>query len=142
MAIKDRNGALHSEKIGQFVSNGEGESSGFDVEKLKREPRGHLSTIIPGRGEPLNISLDFFSESKLDKDASKSLRRGIRRIKKNLELHRLKIKHPEKYSKDWDSLSESLKEKRIEYWKKEINEKIEAIQRRKNILRERGEDDE
>ena len=90
----------------------------------------------------VNIPLDFFSESKLYEDASESLRKGIRSIKKNLELHRLKIKHPEKYSKDWDSLSESLKEKRIEYWKKEINEKIEAIQRRKNILRERGEDDE
>ena len=142
MAIKDRNGALHSEKNGQFVSSGESESSGFDVEKLSKEPRGHLSTIIPGKGEPLNIPLDFFSESKLDKDTSKSLKKGIRSIKKNLELHRLKIKYPEKYSEDWNSLNESRKKQRIEYWQKEINEKSEAIQRRKNILRERGEDDE
>ena len=51
MAIKDRNGALHSEKNGQFVSNGEGESSGFDVEKLSKEPRGRSGTIRPGVGE-------------------------------------------------------------------------------------------
>lgn len=141
MATRDRNGDLHSEKNGQYVSKG-GESANFDVEALEKQPRGHDATIRPGEGKLVNIPLDFFSESKLYEDASESLRKGIRSIKKNLELHRLKIKYPEKYSKDWDSLSESLKEKRIEYWKKEINEKIEAIQRRKNILRERGEDDE
>ena len=51
MAIKDRNGALHSEKNGQFVSNGDGESSGFDVEKLSKEPRGRSGTIRLGVGE-------------------------------------------------------------------------------------------
>ena len=51
MATRDSNGDLHSEKNGQFVSNGEGESSDFDVEALEKQPRGHDATIIPGKGE-------------------------------------------------------------------------------------------
>ena len=51
MATRDKNGALHSEKNGQYVSKGgESGSSGFDDEKLSKEPRGRSGTIVPGEG--------------------------------------------------------------------------------------------
>ena len=52
MATRDRNGALHSEENGQFVSGGGGDGSGFDVEKIEKQPKGHLATVVPGREDP------------------------------------------------------------------------------------------
>lgn len=52
MATKDRNGALHSEENGQFVSKGDSDNVVFDVEKLEKQSRGQPASIIPGKGEP------------------------------------------------------------------------------------------
>jgi hypothetical protein len=71
MAIKDRNGALHSEKNGQFVSNGEGESSGFDVEKLSKEPKGRSGTILPGRGEEPELQTSGATSGAIDPDSER-----------------------------------------------------------------------
>lgn len=65
MATRDRNGALHSEKNGQFVSGGDSGSSGFDVEALEKQPRGHDATIRPGEGEPPDEARSLALEYKL-----------------------------------------------------------------------------
>ena len=44
-----------------------------------------------------------------------------------------------KYIEDWDERNEQYRKGIVEYWKKEINERDRAIERRKVKLRERGE---
>ena len=97
MAIKDRNGALHSEKNGQFVSNGESESSGFDVENLSKEPRGRSGTIVIGRNESaeekqIESSYDMnalTAEIEADpENASRILRQAIADGRVNTRVHK------------------------------------------------------
>lgn len=97
MATRDRNGALHSEENGQFVSGGGGDGSGFDVEKIEKQTKGHLATVVPGRGEPTGErkansiydmnALTFAIESD-PRSAARILRQAIVDGKVNTKVHR------------------------------------------------------
>mgnify|MGYP003571421879 CR=1 FL=1 len=63
-------------------------------------------------------------------------KKGIRSLNKQIEKHKDKINNPEKYVKDWESLSQEKKMWNIDYWEKEIKRYEKNIEK---IKKEIGE---
>ena len=96
MATEDRNGCLHKDADGKFVSKNKTEDKAYD-------------------------SKDSFSELIVSNQTGiRKLKKGIEKIKSNIKKHENKIKHPELEYPEWDSFPEYKKNGSIEYWKKEI----------------------
>lgn len=70
---------------------------------------------------------------------SNQLRKGIRSLNKDLELHLKKIEHPEKYCVDWHLRNDRAKIGLIKHWLHEIKNFKESIQNRVDELNRRGE---
>ena len=56
----------------------------------------------------------------LKAEEEKRKAKAIRSYEKQIELHQRKINNPKEYVKDWESKSERYKLGLINYWKKEI----------------------
>ena len=75
----------------------------------------------------------------MENQTSAQLRKGIRSLNKDLELHLDKIENPEKYCTDWNFKDEREKIGLIKHWRHEIKNFAESIQNRIEELEKRGE---
>ncbi|MBR2518831.1 MAG: hypothetical protein IKE46_03470 [Selenomonadaceae bacterium] len=87
----------------------------------------------------MNFDLQFFGEDAIEHQSPNQLRKGIRSLKKKIELHLAKIENPAKYCEDWHSRDERAKLGLIRHWRKEISDTEESIQNRIDELAKRGE---
>ena len=87
----------------------------------------------------INLDMQFFAEKDLEKQSSTSLKRGIRSLNKEVELHKEKLKNPQNYDEDWKNRSEKEKAGLLRHWRKEISNQEESINNRIEELRKRGE---
>ena len=87
----------------------------------------------------MNFNLQLFAEQSLQNQTSVQLRKGIRSLKKDLELHLKKIEHPADYCVDWNLRDERAKAGLIKHWLHEIKNFNESIQNRVDELAKRGE---
>ena len=124
------------DKDGKFT-DGKNGSDGQTAEEIAKEIFPHLTR----ERKLVKIDLQFFTEkeSDLPKQETSSIKRSIRRLNRRILEHKEKIANPEAYSIDWDKLSEERKQRRVEYWKNEIQEFEKSIQRRIDELKKRGE---
>lgn len=108
---------------------------------LKREVYNNKQKVIEkaGKSNIMDIDLQFFGEKDIVNQSSNSLKRAIRKYQKRIEEHTNKIKDPEKYIDNWDSLSYLKKEGLKKHWKKEINNFETSIKDRILELKERGD---
>ncbi|MBR4345779.1 MAG: hypothetical protein IKP75_02415 [Oscillospiraceae bacterium] len=79
------------------------------------------------------------SNKGLLKQKSSQLRKSL---DAQIQKHRNKIAHPEKYSNDWNILPQEKKNGRIKHWEKEIHFWKVQIQEINAILKSRGDDDD
>ena len=87
----------------------------------------------------MNFNLQLFTEKNLKSQTSNQLRKGIRSLKKDLELHLKKIENPEEYCVDWNLRDERAKAGLIKHWLHEVKTFAESIQNRIEELERRGE---
>ncbi len=90
----------------------------------------------------LLLDLQRFAESDLRKQSTASIRKGIASFRERIQEHEHKIKHPEAFYSDWDTVPDKIKGGRLAHWKKEIANFQSSIEERVQILKERGVDDE
>ena len=103
---------------------------------LKRVWEKHFPHLTEGK-KMFKISLQFFAdkESGIQKQESNSIRRSMRKLRRRILEHEDKISNPERYSEDWNTISDERKKKRLEYWRTEIEEFKKSIQRRIDELK-------
>ena len=87
----------------------------------------------------MKFYLQLFAEKAIENQTSAQIRKGIRSLNKDLELHLKKIENPEDYCSDWNSRNERAKEGLIKHWLHEVKIFNESIQNRVNELEKRGE---
>ena len=87
----------------------------------------------------MKFDLQWFAEKNLKNQTPNQLRKGIRSLNKDLELHLKKIEHPENYCSDWNAKDEQGKNGLIRHWLHEIKTFSESIQNRVEELEKRGE---
>lgn len=101
------------------------------------------SGIMETRNENhLRISMQFFSESDIYRQESVSLKRAIRKYKKNIQEHTDKINNPSKYVDGWKLKTDAQKQGLIRHWEKEIRNFNNSISEREKELKKRGDYDE
>ena len=79
-----------------------------------------------------------FSEEDLPKQSIKSLKKGIRSLKKVVEEHEAKILNPALFYPEWSTLKDVQKLGSIVHWQKEIDTANQSIFDRIKELRRRG----
>ena len=84
------------------------------------------------------FDLQCFAEYAVKYQTSAQLRKGIRSLKKKIEIHQHKIKNPWESYSDWFSEPER-QAGRIKHWQKEIENMEESVQNRLDELKKRGE---
>lgn len=84
------------------------------------------------------IDLQLFAQKDLQKQSNKSLVKGIKSYKKQILLHRDKIKNPKKYVKDWENLSDENRNGLIKHWGKEEKVFIKNMDGNIEELKKRG----
>ena len=87
----------------------------------------------------MNFDLQFFAEDALERQTPNQLRKGIRLLKKKIELHLAKIDNPAEHCVDWNSYDAGQREGLIEHWQHEIRNFERSIQNRIDELAKRGE---
>ena len=87
----------------------------------------------------MKFYLQLFAEKAIENQTSAQIRKGIRSLNKDLELHLNKIENPEYYCSDWNSKNERAKKGLIKHWLHEIKNFNESIQNRVDELEKRGE---
>ena len=97
--------------------------------------------ILPdiSKKSTINLNMQFFAEKDLKNQSSTSLKKGIRNLNKEIEIHKEKLKKPQNYDKNWENKTEKQKEGLLKHWRKEINNQEESINNRIEELRKRGE---
>lgn len=81
-------------------------------------------------------------ETDLARQSVTSIKKGMRSLQKEIELHKSKIANPSKHIPEWDSYPERKKAGLIKHWNKEIVNLNKSIEYRRVELRERGECDD
>lgn len=66
-----------------------------------------------------NVHLQLFA-AKIADQSEKELKKSRSSIQKRIEEHESKIANPQKEYPDWESYSEEIKQKKLNWWKKEI----------------------
>ena len=99
---------------------------------------GNSATIKAGKR--FGINLQLFAEQDLEKQSSASIRKGITNLKQKYELHVDKVAHPEMYDPDFATYTKEHQEGLVHHWEKEMNQFQKSIERRRNVLKERGEE--
>lgn len=87
----------------------------------------------------MRFDLQWFAEKAIENQTSVQIRKGIRSLNKDLELHLKKIENPENYCSDWSLKDEREKKGLIKHWLHEIKTFSESIQYRVEELEKRGE---
>ena len=114
MAKEDKNGCLHGDNDGKFVSKNKSESKPYD----SKDNLGEL-------------------KKKVDNQVGiRKLKKGIDSHKKTIKEHLDKIKNPNKYYPNWDSMPEIKKKGAINYWKKEIERYKKEIVKKENRIKD------
>lgn len=80
-------------------------------------------------------------QSDIEKQSSSSIRKGIRSLEKRIEGHKEKLQHPELHTDEWESRPDKYKKGLFRHWRKEMQNFQESIERSREELRRRGEDD-
>lgn len=114
MAIEDRNGCLHGEKDGKFVSKNKTEDKTYD----SKDNFGELNKRVSNQ------------------TGIRKPKKGIEKIKSNIKKHENKIKHPELEYPEWDSFPEYKKKGSIEYRKKEIDRYKREINKKISVIKD------
>ena len=84
------------------------------------------------------FDMQRFSEEDLPKQSIKSLKKGIRSLKKVIAIHEAKILTPELFYPEWNDLTEDEKRGSFIHWQKEIKTAQQSITARIEELRKRG----
>ena len=87
----------------------------------------------------MRFDLQFFSEEAIENQTPNQLRKGIRSLKKKIDIHKAKIENPAKFCENWNSRDQRAKYGLIRHWQKEIEDTEESIQNRVDELKKRGE---
>ena len=87
----------------------------------------------------MKFDLQYFNEDAIEHQTPNQLRKGIRSLRKKIELHLKKIENPAEYCDDWNLRDERAQKGLIRHWKKEIQDTEESIQNRIEELQKRGE---
>ena len=124
-------------KDGEFTDGNDSGKKGYD--SRTDTPVSRAAKKIEEKKKRFKISLDFFAEKGLKNQSPKELSKGIKSLKKKIEIHNKKISNPRAYCKDWDSMSRIRQEGLIEYWRKETINHKNGIEERKKLLEELGE---
>ena len=83
--------------------------------------------------------IQLFAEEDLQKQSIKSLKKGIRSLKKVIATHEAKIISPEVfYPDEWNTLTYVQKLGNFQHWQKEIETARQAIFERIAELKKRG----
>ena len=108
---------------------------------VHRERAEKTVDILPdvSKKSTINLNMQFFAEKDLENQSSTSLRKGIRSLNKEVEIHKEKLKNPKNYDENWENKTEKQKEGLLKHWRKEINNHEESINNRIEELRKRGE---
>ena len=86
----------------------------------------------------MKFDLQLFTEDAVENQTSNQLRKGIRSLKKKIEIHQHKIKNPWESYSDW-FLEPAKQRGRLKHWQKEIEDFEQSIQNRIDELTKRGE---
>ena len=87
----------------------------------------------------MNFELQIFAEEDISKQSSKSLKKGIRSLKKVIAIHQAKILNPESFYQEWNNLTKKQQLGNIKHWQKEIDTAQQSIIDRLEELQKRGE---
>jgi len=113
-----------------------GDLAKLDLDDLDKTQKG---LHVVEQKSKIKINMQFFAEKDLVNQSSTSLRRGIRNLGKEIEIHKEKIKNPQIYDKDWDRKTEKARKGLLRYWEKEIRNHQDSINNRIEELKKRGE---
>lgn len=91
-----------------------------------------------GTIESDKIGFQFFANKGIAKQTTKHLEKSVSSWKKNAELHKDKIAHPEKYDADWDSKTDEHKAGLINHWNKELRNFETNIKDAEDEITKRG----
>lgn len=84
------------------------------------------------------VDLQYFAEKGLLNYTDNALKRSIRKIEKQIIVHKDKLKNPEKHYENWEKRSESYKIGTLNKWRKEISRFENDIEDRIKELEKRG----
>ena len=84
------------------------------------------------------FNVQRFSEEDLPKQSIKSLKKGIRSLRKVIVKHEEKIKNPQLYYPEWNELTDDERRGSFIHWKKEIENAQQSILDRVEELEKRG----
>lgn len=104
--------------------------------------KDNKSLAKTGKSSKIKANLQYFAEKDIKNQESSSLKRAIKKYQKRIDEHNEKIKNPEKYIEDWQSLSSMKQEGLKRHWNKEIRNFNNSIDDRVAELKERGDFDE
>lgn len=104
--------------------------------------KDNKSLAKTGKSSKIKANLQYFAEKDIKNQESSSLKRAIKKYQKRIDEHNEKIKNPEKYVEDWQSLSSMKQEGLKRHWNKEIRNFNNSIDDRVAELKERGDFDE
>ena len=104
--------------------------------------KDNKSLAKTGKSSKIKANLQYFAEKDIKNQESSSLKRAIKKYQKRIDEHNEKIKNPEKYIEDWQSLSSMKQEGLKRQWNKEIRNFNNSIDDRVAELKERGDFDE
>lgn len=105
------------------------------VDKYFKKPLTNSSNSV-------KISMQFFAESDIKKQASTSLKRAMRKYEDKITLHQDKIANPQKYIQNWTSMDVREQNGLKKHWQKEIKNFQTSIDDRIAELKARGDFDE
>ena len=104
---------------------------------VRRTPEqlGHASKKVDKSRKSTIIK----TEKDLVNQKSSSLKKGIKKLSQQIQIHEDKIRNPAKYDPEWAMLSKQKQEGRIKHWKKELQAFQDSIDSRIYELKRRGE---
>lgn len=84
------------------------------------------------------VDLQYFAEKGLLNYTDNALKRSIRKIEKQIIIHKDKLNKPERYVDDWENRGEDYKKGLLNKWRKEISRFENDIEDRIKELEKRG----
>lgn len=85
-----------------------------------------------------DIGLQFFANKGIQKQSDKHLKKSISSWTANVDTHKDKIAHPEKYDPEWNSKPDAQKAGLLWHWEKEVRNFENNIKEAKDELAKRG----
>lgn len=88
------------------------------------------------------FDLELFGNKDKEVQTSRQLEKGIRSDARRIREHEEKLRHPERFYKDWHEMPENVQSGRLKHWEKEVSNFKKNIRDAKDILKKRGDGDE